>query len=66
MGTERERRVNVAKPKMAACSSKGGEIETLNIGEFFFFCAINSKESKTAGVTVRERKGNEGQNIRVQ
>lgn len=28
VGKEKERRVNVVKPKMAACSSKGGERET--------------------------------------
>ncbi len=68
-GWERkERRVSVVKPKMAACSSKGGETESLNIGELFscYTHSQVSQESETGSVTVRERKGNERQNIRVQ
>lgn len=68
MGKKKEGRVNVVKPKMAACSSKGGETEIMNIGEPFSCYTLSqvSKESKTGNVTVREREENEGQNIRVQ
>lgn len=39
----------VVKPKMAACSSKGGEAETLTIGEPFSCCTLRqvSKKGKT-------------------
>lgn len=41
--------VNVVKPKMAACSPKGGETEALNIGELFFPALRSAKYDKKAG-----------------
>ncbi len=44
------------KPKMAACSSKGGETDTLNIGEPFF-CNMFSEvaqERKTGSMKGRK------------
>lgn len=40
-GWERKKRRVVVKPKMAACSSKGGETETLYIGEPFSCYAVS-------------------------
>lgn len=60
-GWERkERRVSVVKPKMAACSSKGGETETLNIGELFFLLytepSITRKRDRQRDSERKKRK----------
>lgn len=52
--------VNVVKPKMAACSPKGGETEALNISELFFLLyaqpSMTRKQDRQLNSVRKKRK----------